>query len=124
MRILFAALTCALVSGCGGNPYAQLEQQAKQAAHYEAVTTCDQPERSSEWKDNCYKMVMYRRQNEFIASVRQDQAQRQAAYSQSLLAASSALAASAPPPPQPMPIARPVNCTSYGVGGTVQTNCR
>jgi len=111
-----------MIAGCA-NPYAQLEQQAKQAAHYEAVTMCDQQGQTPEWKDNCYKMVMYRRQNEFIGAVRQEQAQNQARVSQALMSASGAVLA-ASPPPQPMPISRPVNCTSYPVGGTVQTNCR
>lgn len=123
MRILLVVpAACVAIGGCASqSPYAQLEQQAKQAAHYEAVTMCDQPDRTVEWKNNCYKMVMYRRQNEFIAAVQQDQAQRSAAMSQSLLTASAAISQ---PAPQSAPLPRPVNCTSQPVAGTVYTNCR
>lgn len=105
MRML-VILFGALLGACANPVY----DSHMQAAHYEAVTYCDSFDKPPEWKTNCYKAIMLRRQTEI--------AEHQAAQSRALMVAGAQ--ALATPPPMPAP---PMHCTSRRVGGAVNTSC-
>jgi len=118
MRVLWIFPCVIALAGCA-NPYAKAREARLQAAHYEALTVCDQAGQTDEWKSNCYKAVTTRREVEYQTAMAQQQAQTSNAL---LIAGANGLIN--PQVPQVQPIQQPTHCSTRRIAGSLETRCQ